>query len=69
MKAESPMLSDVISHTSHGSIILLGVGSFQCLCVHFCVHESARVWCLCKGETVERNCSVNKWSMGDCTNE
>lgn len=33
MKAESLVLSDVISHTSHGSIVPLGVGSFKCVCV------------------------------------
>lgn len=44
-----PHATDVISHTLHGSIILLRGGFFERLCVHF----SARVWCLCKGETVE----------------
>lgn len=45
MKAESPALSDVVSHTSHAPVVLPGVGSYECVCV--CVRGA----CV-KGETV-----------------
>lgn len=41
MKAESLLLSDVITHTSHSSIILLGLTAFSfCLCAYGCA------WCV-----------------------
>ena len=40
MKAESLLLSDVITHTSHSSIILLGLSVCVCVCV--CVWETER---------------------------
>lgn len=40
MKAESLLLSDVITHTSHTSIILLGLSVFLFACVCACVHAT-----------------------------
>lgn len=53
MKAESLLLSDVITHTSHSSIILLGLSVCVCVwetekgCMYMKGQECTRGWVCC----------------------